>query len=70
MITNIKALGLVVSDDNEILSCFPYISLCKTHEEHNLKKNLVEVHYMMQHTKYQGSRPLGFRQEDFLKFSS
>ena len=25
---------------------------------------------MMLHTKYQGSRPYGFRQEDFLLFSS
>ena len=29
--------------------------------------NLVEVHLMMIHTKYQDSRPCDFRQEDFLK---
>ena len=32
---------------------------------HNLKKNLVEVHQVMLHTKYQGSRFNGSRQEDF-----
>ena len=26
---------------------------------------MVEVHWLMLHTKYQGSRPCGFRQEDF-----
>ena len=30
---------------------------------------MVEVHYMMLHTKYQGSKPCGFRQEDFFMFS-
>ena len=30
---------------------------------------LVEVHWMMIHTKYLGSRPYGFRQEDFFMFS-
>ena len=32
--------------------------------------NLVDVYLMMLHTQYQGSRPSGFRQEDFLKFST
>ena len=31
---------------------------------HNLN-NLVEVHKVMLHTKYQGPRPYGFRQENF-----
>ena len=30
------------------------------------RENMVEVHWLMLHTKYQGSRPCGFRQEDFL----
>ena len=30
--------------------------------------NLLEVHKVMQHTKYQSSRPYGFGQEDFLCF--
>ena len=38
-------------------------------QEYNLN-NFVEVYLVMQHTKYQGSRPCGFWQEDFLKFSS
>ena len=31
--------------------------------------NLVEVHQVMLHAKYQGSRPYGFRQEDFFMFT-
>ena len=27
--------------------------------------NLVEVHLMMLHTEFQGSRPCGFRRDDF-----
>ena len=30
--------------------------------------NLLEVHKVMLHTKYQSSRPYGFRQEDFFMF--
>ena len=30
--------------------------------------NLVEVYQMMLRNKYQGSRPCGFRQEDFFMF--
>ena len=30
---------------------------------------MLEVHKVMLHTKYQSSRPYGFRQEDFLCFS-
>ena len=33
------------------------------------RTNLVEVHKMMLHTKYQGSLPCGFRQEEFFMFS-
>ena len=52
--------------------CFSYISLCKTCDPRGgpifgprgiIWTNLVEVHSMMLHTKYQGSRPCGFRQE-------
>ena len=38
----------------------------RTHE-HNLS-NLVEVYFVMLHTKYQGSMPCGFRQEDVFTF--
>ena len=34
-----------------------------------IKTSSVEVHMMMLHTKYQDSRPCGFRQEDFFMFS-
>ena len=34
-----------------------------------IRANLVEVHLVMLHTKYQGSRRYGFRQEDFSMFS-
>ena len=56
---------------------FPYISLCKTFDPWGIpifgprcifRTNLVEVHYVMLHTKYQGSWPCDFRQEDFLCF--
>ena len=30
--------------------------------------NLVEVHLVMLHNKYQGSKALGYRQEDFFMF--
>ena len=30
--------------------------------------NLVEVHYVILHTKCQGSKPYGLRQEDFFMF--
>ena len=33
-----------------------------------ISTNLVEVFQMMLHTKYQGSRPCGFIQEDFFMF--
>ena len=55
----------------------PYISLSKACDLWGMAifgtrgliwTNLVEVHQMMLHTKYQGSRPCGFRQEDFLMF--
>ena len=31
--------------------------------------HLVDIYYVMLHTKYQGSMPYGFRQEDFSMFS-
>ena len=77
-IPNIKALGLVVSD-KKIFSCFPSLNLWKTCDPWGgtifgprgiIWTNLVDVHYAMLHTKYQGSRPCGFRQEDFSCFSS
>ena len=58
--------------------CFPYISLCKTCDPRGvaifcfrgiIRTNLVEVHKVMLHTKYQGAMPKGFRQEDFFIFS-
>ena len=61
--------------DKEIFSCFPYNkSLCNTCDPGGraifgprdiICTNLVRVHYVMLHTKYQGCRPCGFRQEDF-----
>ena len=33
-----------------------------------IQTTLVEVHKVMLHTKYQSSRPYGFRQEDFFMF--
>ena len=33
-----------------------------------ISTNLVEVNQMMLHTKYQGTRPCGLRQEDFFMF--
>ena len=33
-----------------------------------IRTNLVEDHWVMLHTKYQGSRPYGFRQEDLSIF--
>ena len=57
----------------------PNVSLCKTLDPRGgaifghrgiILTNLVEVHQVMLHIKYQGSRLSGFRQEDFLMFSS
>ena len=77
-IPNSKALGLVVSD-KKTFSCFPYISLFKTSGLQGgpivgprgiiWKKNLLKVHYVVLHTKYQGSASCGFRRGDFFKFS-
>ena len=33
-----------------------------------ISTNLVDIHQVMLHTKYQGSRTYGFRQEDFFMF--
>ena len=61
-----------------IFSRFPYISLCKTIDPKGgaifgpraiILTNMEKVHKVMLHTKYQGSRPSGFRQEDFFTFS-
>ena len=55
----------------------PYISLCKACDPIGrvifgprgiMETNLVEVHKVMLHTKYQSYRPYGFRQ-DFFMFS-
>ena len=55
----------------------PYISLCKACDPWGvaifdprglIRTKLVEVHQMMLQTNYQGSRPCGFRQEDFFMF--
>ena len=70
------ALGLVVSD-KKIFHVSPYISLHKACDplggaifSHGaiICTNLVEVHRVMLHTKYQCSRPYSFRQEDFFMF--
>ena len=56
----------------------PLISLCKTIDPriraifgHRaiIWTNMIEVLKVMLHTKYHSSRPSGFRQEDFFKFS-
>ena len=53
---------------------FPYISLCKICDSRGraifnhmgiICINLVEVHLVVLHPKYQDSRPCGFRQEFF-----
>ena len=73
LIPNIKALGLVVSDKKNPVS--PYISLYKACDPWGgvnfgfrgiILTNLLMVHKVMLHTKYQRSRPYGFRQEDFM----
>ena len=55
----------------------PYISPCKTCDPWGeaifgprgmILTNLVEVHKVMLHTKYQGSRPYVIRPEDFSMF--
>ena len=68
----------MVSDKMDFFNVFPYISLFKICDPRGgaifgprgiIWTNLVEVHYVMLHTKHQGSRPYGFRQEDFSTFS-
>ena len=63
--------------DKKIFYVSPYISLSKARDPCGvaffgprglIRTNLIEVHQMMLHTKYQGSRPCGFRQEDFFMF--
>ena len=58
----------------KIFSCFPYTSLCKTCDPRDgaifdprgiIRTNLVKVHLVMLHTKYQCSRPCGFRLDFF-----
>ena len=75
--TKYQVLGLVVSD-KKTFSCFPYISLYKTCDPQGRTKSghrgkswttLVEAHLVMLHTKYQCSRPGGFRLEYFLIIS-
>ena len=74
---NTKALGPAVLD-KKVFSRFPYISLWETIWPRGgaifdprgiIWANLVEVHLVMLHTKYLGSSPFGFRQEDFFIFS-
>ena len=63
--------------DKKIFYVSPYISLSKACDPWGvaifgprglISTNLVEVHQMMLHTKYQGTRPCGLRQEDFFMF--
>ena len=60
----------------DFFNVFPNISLCKTCDPWGgaffgpngiIRTNLVEVLWVMLHTKYQGSRPYGFR-KDFSMF--
>ena len=57
--------------DKKIFSRFPYIKHVTPETGSilapgaNIQKKFVEVLSTMLHTKYQGSRPCGFRQEDF-----
>ena len=55
----------------------PYLNLCTACDPWGVAiygprglnwTNMVEVHKMMLHTKYQGSRPCGFRQENLFMF--
>ena len=71
------ALSLMVSDKKIFFDVFPYISQCKICDPQGganfsprgiISANLVEVHRVMLHTKYQGSRSFGFRQEFFFTF--
>ena len=58
----------------DFFNVFLCISLCKTCDPRDgaifgprdiILTNLQNVHQVMLYTKYQGSRPCGFRQEDF-----
>ena len=62
----------------EYFPCFPCNSLCKTWRPRGgvifgprgiIWTNLVDVYLVILHTKYQGSRPYGFRREAFFMFS-
>ena len=74
-IQNIKALDLMVSD-RKICPCFPNKGLCKTCDPVARPflapgacfEQMVEVHKVILHIKYQGFMPFGFKNEDFFKF--
>ena len=66
---NIKALGLVVSDktkskkegkEKAYVKCDPRGNAFFGPRGIIFGTNVVEIHQMMSHTKYQGSRPCGF----------
>ena len=56
--------------DKKIFDVFPYISLCKKCDPWG--RAILDprgiIHKVMLHTNYHGSRPNGFRQEDFFMF--
>ena len=73
-ISRLKALRF---QTRKIFHVSPYISLCKGFDSRGaiifgprgiVYTNLLEVHKVMLHTKYQSSRPYGFRQEDLFMF--
>ena len=71
-----KALGLVVSE-KKIFLCFSH---CKSMGANDPRSGAIfdprgmigkiykKDHYTLQHTKYEGSGPCGFREEDFFLF--
>ena len=74
MMLHIK--GLVVSDKEDFVmfSYLAYVNHMTPGTGHFWPQgiiwtNVVEVHEVMLHTKYQGFRPCGYRQEEFFMFS-
>ena len=61
---------LMVSDKKIFRCIFPYISQCKICDPRGraIFGPRGIIHKVMLHTKYHGSRPNGFRQEDFFMF--
>ena len=62
----------------DFFNVFPNINLCTTYDPVGgaifgprdiIWTNLLKIYWFMLHTKYQGFRPCGFRQEDYSWFS-